>query len=301
MCVASSLIHGSNWSPPSSTPGDSVMLSAAGKFWPPLSRCETHTSNPPFVPVRLLATAYDSSSSLIAYLLSSCGLLASVATTGVPNLSAIVVRVAVRTRYPGRWARLRSAAPVARPRARRPSRRRDGTRIRTAAPTTRGASHLQYGSVRRVFGIVFTGLGAQAGALEQLVQELALQAGDPGRLGQVASGSLHEVCEVLALEPRDERVLRGVERLIGLERDVLARGRGDRRAQHERQRLKVIVGTGERDRARDHVAELAHVARPMVVLEPRERRPAGGRRERRRTGAVQKHRDQVGEVFLALA
>src|SRR3569623_1766308 len=100
MCVASSLIHGSNWSPPSSTPGDSFMLSAAGKFWPPLSRCETHTSNPPFVPVRLRATAYDSSSSLIAYLLSSCGLLASVATTGVPNLSAIVVRVAVHTSLP---------------------------------------------------------------------------------------------------------------------------------------------------------------------------------------------------------
>ena len=30
--------------------GDSFMLSAGGKFWPPLSRCETHTSKPPLLP-----------------------------------------------------------------------------------------------------------------------------------------------------------------------------------------------------------------------------------------------------------
>ena len=63
-----------------------------------------------------------------------------------------------------------------------------------------------------------------------------------------------------------------MERAVGGDPRV-GRGRA-RRAEHERQRLKIIVGTGERDRARDHVAELANVAGPVVVLEPRERPPA---------------------------
>ena len=58
-------------------------------------------------------------------------------------------------------------------------------------------------------------------------------------------------------------------------------GRGGGRAQHERQRLEVVVGAGERDRARDHVAQLAHVAGPVIALEPLERGAADLRRELR--------------------
>src|SRR3954464_12458407 len=79
---------------------ESFVLSAGGKFSPPLSRGAPHTSCPPWVPVRELEIAYDSSSSLIAYLPSSCGVLASANTTGVPNGSSIAERGGVNTAEP---------------------------------------------------------------------------------------------------------------------------------------------------------------------------------------------------------
>ncbi len=153
---------------------------------------------------------------------------------------------------------------------------------------------------RALIGSCLRRLRPKPVALEQLVQELPLEPGDARRLREVAAGALHQIREVVALERRDHLVLRDMKWPVGLRGRRLIR-RGGRRPQHERQRLEVIVGSRQRDRARDHVAQLAHVARPVIALEPLERLAADLLGQLRRTGALEKHRDQSREIALALA
>src|SRR5262249_46399638 len=141
--------------------------------------------------------------------------------------------------------------------------------MRSKYTMTQAGGSLETPCLYARLGLV-VGFLPKAGTLEQLVEELALEAGDPGGLGGGAVGAMDQIAQVLALEARDELVFGLVKRAIGLEHEVGV-GRGERRAEHERQRLEVVVGPGERDRTRDHVAQLAHVARPVIALEPIER------------------------------
>ena len=127
----------------------------------------------------------------------------------------------------------------------------------------------------------------------------SLETSDPRRLRQVAARPGDQVRQVLALEPCDELVLRLVEGLIRLER--LPR-RAHLSGAARTALTGIIVGARERDRARDHVAELADVAGPVIALQPRERLAADlpascgapasrgtsspGARGRRRAGAA---------------
>ena len=92
-----------------------------------------------------------------------------------------------------------------------------------------------------------------------------------------------------------------MKRLVGFGRDRAVVGCGGGRPQDEWERLKVVVRPGECDCARDHVAELAHVARPVIALEAFERGAPDLLRELSRAGSLEEHRDEPREIFATLA
>src|SRR6185312_4134743 len=136
-------------------------------------------------------------------------------------------------------------------------------------------------------------VGAEPVSLHQLVQVRATKTAGPGRKGNITAGAAQEVRDVRALPVGDQPILGGVEVLVA--EAVRIGERRLRRLQAELARRQLAIGAHRGHAALEDVAQLAHVAGPVVLLEEAQRAPGQLR------AAAEKVPRQWRDVLLALA